>query len=202
MTRHFTAATQDTDRDAQIRAAQTAVIARMTVDLTKARSTIQTRGHIGEGLACRVTQGRFETVLDMGRAMGGDCAGLSPGFHGRGAIAACVAMAVKMLAARRSVRFEAVDVSVEMDFDDAALFGLGSGPAAPLDTRIGIDVTTDAADSIVREIVDQALAWDIWYLALRDPQQVSTRLSVHDTSRTPEKQQPQRRASTTREDPQ
>lgn len=185
MTQHFTTSPQNTDRDAHIRDAQNAVIARMKSDPSKARSTVKTNGHIGEGLACHVTQGRFEIMLDMGRAMGGECAGLSPGFHGRAAIAACVAMAVKMLAARESVRFEAVDVSVEMDFDDAALFGLGSGHAAPLDTRIAIDVTTDAADSTVRGIVDQALAWDIWYLALRDPQQVSTRLSVHEPGGVP-----------------
>ncbi|MBU2868035.1 OsmC family protein [Pacificibacter marinus] len=185
MTQHFTTSPQNTDRDAHIRDAQNAVIARMKSDPSKARSTVKTNGHISEGLACHVTQGRFEMMLDMGRAMGGECAGLSPGFHGRAAIAACVAMAVKMLAARESVRFEAVDVSVEMDFDDAALFGLGSGHAAPLDTRIAIDVTTDAADSTVRGIVDQALAWDIWYLALRDPQQVSTRLSVHEPGRVP-----------------
>lgn len=185
MTQHLTASPQDMDRDAQIRDAQTAVIARMKSDPDKARSTIKTNGHIGEGLACHVTQGRFEMVLDMGKAMGGACAGLSPGFHGRAAIAACVAMAVKMLAARESVRFEAVDVSVEMDFDDAALFGLGSGNAAPLDTRIAIDVTTDADQSTVQDIVDQALAWDIWYLALRDPQQVSTRLSIHEPGHAP-----------------
>lgn len=191
MTQHLTASPQAMDRDAQIRDAQAAVIARMKSDPDKARSTIKTNGHIGEGLACHVTQGRFEMVLDMGKAMGGACAGLSPGFHGRAAIAACVAMAVKMLAARESVRFEAVDVSVEMDFDDAALFGLGSGNAAPLDTRIAIDVTTDADQSTVQDIVDQALAWDIWYLALRDPQQVSTRLSVLEPGHAPGRQRAQ-----------
>lgn len=191
MTQHLTASPQAMDRDAEIRDAQAAVIARMKSDPDKARSTIKTNGHIGEGLACHVTQGRFEMVLDMGKAMGGACAGLSPGFHGRAAIAACVAMAVKMLAARESVRFEAVDVSVEMDFDDAALFGLGSGNAAPLDTRIAIDVRTDADECTVQDIVDQALAWDIWYLALRDPQQVSTRLSVLEPGHAPGRQRAQ-----------
>lgn len=191
MSKHVIPPTQATVGDTKIRVAQNAVIARMQSDPDKARSTLVTKGHVDDGLACHVTQGRFEMVLDMGRAMGGDCAGLSPGFHGRAAIAGCVAMAVKMLAARESVGFEAVDVSVEMDFDDAALFGLGSGRAAPLDTRIVIDVTTDAPESTVQDIVDQALAWDPWYLALRDPQQVSTRLSVHETGHAPGQQRAQ-----------
>lgn len=180
MTLHTNPLSVDTDRDARIRQAQTAVIARMQSDPGKARSTILTRGHVGDGLACRVTQGDFEALLDLGQAMGGDGSGPSPGFFARAAIAGCVAMAVKMLAAREGVRFEAVDVAVETDFDDAALFGLGTGKAAPLETRIGIEVTTDASKSVVRKFVDQALAWDPWYLALREPQQVSTHLSVRD----------------------
>jgi uncharacterized OsmC-like protein len=183
MTQHFRIPVQGSDRDAQIREAQSAVIARMQSDLSKARSTLLTTGRVGDGLACHVAQGRIEAVLDLGSAMGGKCAGPSPGFFARAAIAGCVAMAVKMLAAREGVRFDNVDVIVETDFDDAALFGLGSGQAAPLETRIGIEVTTDAPESTVREIVDQALARDPWYLALRDPQRVSTRLSVHDRGR-------------------
>lgn len=186
-------AAQGADRDAHIRDAQTAVMARMQADLAKAKSTVTTKGHVGEGLACRVTQGRFDAMLDLGKAMGGDCTGPSPGFFARAAIAGCVAIAVKMLAARKNVRFEAVDVTVETDFDDAALFGLGSGHAAPRDTRIGIDVITDAPEKTVREIVDQALAWDTWFLALRDPQQTTTRLSVRDTGRTEIAQHPEKK---------
>jgi uncharacterized OsmC-like protein len=184
MTQQLTVSTDHTDRDLQIRIAQAAVIARMQSDIAKARSTLVTQGRVDEGLACRVTQGRFETVCDLGKAMGGNCEGPSPGFFARAAIAGCVAMAVKMLAARNGVRFDAVDVSVEMDFDDAALFGLGSGSAGPLETRIGIDISTDTPESAVRKIVDQALEWDPWYLALRNPQQVSTRLTVNDTGLT------------------
>ncbi len=114
--------------------------------------------------------------------MGGGAAGPSPGFFARAAIVGCVAIAVKMLAARRGVAFRTVDVSVEMDSDDAALFGMGTGRAAPLETRIGIDITTDANDSIVRDIVDQALEMDPWFLALRDPQSVVTAISVHSAS--------------------
>ena len=189
MTHHLKIPVQGIDRDAQIRDAQNEVIARMQSELSKARSTIQTKGHIGDGLACHVTQGRFEAVLDLGIAMGGKCAGPSPGFFARAAIAGCVALAVKMLAAREGVRIENIEVIVETDFDDAGLFGLGSGQAAPLETRVGIDITTDAPEGTVRDVVNRALAWDPWYLALRDPQQVSTRLCVRDAGRTPARQQ-------------
>lgn len=165
-------------RDALIREAQQNVIARMKTDPENARSTTVTTGRVEEGLACTVRQGKFETVTDLGRGMGGDATGPSPSFHARAAIAGCVAIAVKMLAAREGIVFRAVEVSVETDFDDGALFGLGSASAAPLETRVDIAVESDENETLVREIVDRALAMDIWYLALRDAQKVVPRLSV------------------------
>lgn len=166
------------ETDHRIREAQTAVIARMTADPDKARSTIRTTGHVGDGLSCQTTQGPFNAVMDLGPGMGGDRTGPSPGFFARAAIVGCVAIAVKMLAAREGLRFESVDVAVETDFDDAALFGLGTGHAAPLMTRVAIEVKTDAGKDVVDQIVDRALAMDPWFLALRDPQAVQTEVAV------------------------
>ena len=175
-------ATDGPDRDAVIRNSQNAVIARMTADPEKACSTIVTSGRIGEGLACTVRQGKFSTVTDLGRGMGGDAAGPSPGYYARVAIAGCVGMGVKMLAAREGVVLRNVEVTVETDFDDSALFGLGTATAAPLETRIGIAVDSDADETLINEIVDRALAMDPWFLALRDPQKVIARVTVADTT--------------------
>ena len=130
------------DSNTHIQKAQHAVIARMEAAPEKAQSTLRTCGLVEDGLACRVTQGKFEALLDLGLAMGGTATGPSPGFCGRAAIAGCVAIAVKMLAAREGVAFSRVDVAVEMDFDDAALFGVGQGNAAPLATRVAVDIET------------------------------------------------------------
>lgn len=169
--------------DARISTAQTAVIDRIAAAPAQARSTIRTTGEIGAGLACKVTQGRFDAVLDLGRGMGGDAAGPSPGFFARAAIVGCVGIAVKMLAAREGVPFEHVHVAVETDFDDAALFGIGPGSAAPTETRILIDVETDADDTTVDDIVARALAMDPWFLALRDPQEVSVAVNAKSPGR-------------------
>lgn len=166
------------DRDARIREAQRTVIDRIAADPAKARSTIRTTGEIGDGLACTVTQGRFSAVMDLGPGMGGECAGPSPGFFARAGILGCVGIAVKMLAAREGVHFERVEVAVETDFDDAALFGIGPGSPAPIETRITLDIITAADAAVVDDIVARALAMDPWFLALRDPQRVVTSVSV------------------------
>ena len=81
---------------------------------------------------------------------------------------------------RLSRLFRSVEVTVETDFDDSALFGLGTATAAPIETRISIAVESDEYETRVREIVDRALAMDPWFLALRDPQKVIARVKVAD----------------------
>ena len=66
------------------------------------------------------------------------------------------------------------------DFDDSALFGLGTATAAPIETRISIAVESDEYETRVREIVDRALTMDPWFLTLRDPQKVIARVKVAD----------------------
>lgn len=159
-------------RDEAIRAAQTAVIDRMRADLDAACSTIVTTGRIGEGLACEVVQGKHRATLDLGRGMGGDAAGPSPGFFARSAVVGCVGIGVKMMAAREGLFFRSVEVTIECDFDDAALMGLSSRTAAPLESRLAIAIDTDENLAAVRSLVERALSADPWYLALRDAQVV------------------------------
>ena len=66
----------------------------------------------------------------------------------------------------------AVEVAVETDFDDSALFGLGAASAAPVETRVRIAIESDEAEDRVHELVGRALEMDPWYLALRDAQTV------------------------------
>jgi len=159
-------------RDEAIRTAQTAVIERMRADLDAACSTLVTRGRIEDGLTCSVSQGKFTATVDMGRGMGGDCLGPSPGFFARVGIVGCVGIGIKMMAAREGLVFRALDVTIECDFDDAALMGLSPRSAAPLASRIRIEIDTDVDRAVVDDLVERALSVDPWFLALRDAQVV------------------------------
>jgi len=167
------------ERDRLIRVQQTAVMDRMRADLSAAQSTLIATGSVTEGLACHVEQGKFKATIDMGLGMGGDASGPPPGFFARAAVVGCVAIAIKMMAAREGLSFEKVDVEVAMDFDDAALFGLTDRSAAPLATRVGITVKSDEPEEVVADVVDRALAADPWYLALRDAQLVEPQLKIN-----------------------
>lgn len=180
---HAEDVTPQSPRDAVTRDAQNNVIASMKANPEDVMSTVVTTGRIDEGLACTVRQGNFSVVTDFGRGMGGDAAGASPGFYGRAAIVGCVGMAIKMLAAREGLVFRSVEVSVETDFDDSALFGLGSNSAAPTETRVKISVESDEDVAFLHEVVGRAIAMDPWYLALRDEQIVVPSLTVSKNGR-------------------
>lgn len=166
------------DADTAIQQAQKKVIERMLSAPEAATSKITTQGQVGEGLTCTVREGKFSAVTDLGRGMGGQAAGPSPGFYARTAIAGCVAIGVKMAAARGGISFRTVDVTVTTDFDDLAIFGLGVSTAAPVETQIHICVDTDASHQTVSELVAGVLEMDPWFLALRDSQKVVTQLET------------------------
>ncbi|WP_306260800.1 OsmC family protein [Pararhizobium sp. IMCC21322] len=166
------------DADNAIQLAHRKVIKRMLSDPSAARSEITIQGRVGDGLACTVREGKFTAVTDLGYGMGGTVAGPSPGFYARTAIAGCVAIGVKMAAARDGISLRTVDVAVTTDFDDLAIFGLGDSTAAPVETRILIRVDTDVSLQTVSDMIENVLEMGPWFLALRDPQSVVTRLEV------------------------
>jgi uncharacterized OsmC-like protein len=164
------------DRNAQIRAAQERVIAVYREKPKTAFSSAQASGHVGEGLTCRFRQGDREAIMDMSKVIGGDEKGPSPGFFIRAGLAGCVAVGIKLTATREGVAIDAIDVDLEMDFDDGAMFGVGSNTAAPLETRFTITLQSSAPWEEVTAIVDRALAADPYFLALRDAQSVTARV--------------------------
>lgn len=164
--------------DDHIRSSQLAVIERLRVDPAAAHSTVRTSGRIDEGLSCSVTQGRFSATMDLGPAMGGQASGPSPGFFARSGIVGCVAIGVKAAAAREGLSIKSIDVHVDTDFDDLALFGLGNSSAAPIETRVSIGFETGEDLDRMRGLVERVLESDPWFLALRDAQRTVTDVSV------------------------
>jgi uncharacterized OsmC-like protein len=139
-----------------------------------ARSSIAGSARIGEGLRCEFTQGDHRIVTDMPEILGGGGTAPTPGLHARASIATCVATGIKMAAQRAGLTLRSVTVDLEMDFDDGAMFGIGDHTAAPLETRLAIRLDSDAPAAALEALVEQALAIDPYYLALRDPQVVKT----------------------------
>ena len=143
-----------------------------------AHCTLAASGTVEDGLKCTVTDGTHTAVMDLPVIMGGEGAGPSPGFHARAGIVGCVAIGIKMMAARAGLALQSVNVGVETDFDDGAPFGLCNKTAAPLETRVSIQVESDAPEDEVSAFIEDVLTRDTWFLALKEAQSVKTSITV------------------------
>ena len=141
-----------------------------------ALDTIRASGRIEHGLICNVRQGDYTAVMDMAEAIGGDGSAPTPGFFIRAGLVGCIAIGIKLTAVREGIDIGAVDVGVEMDFDDGAMLGVGDNSAAPLETRLIITVESTAPWEEVEAMIGRALECDPYFLALRDAQSVKTKL--------------------------
>jgi len=164
--------------DEEIRGDQERVMSVFERRPDAALDTRHSEATITNGLMCKVTGEDRDVILDMPAPVGGSELGPTPGFHARTAIAGCIAIGIKMTAVRFGIDLKSVKVDVEMDFDDAAIFGMGEASAAPLRTRIGIRLKSDVQPEQLQELIKAALEADPYYLALRDPQNVETKFEL------------------------
>jgi OsmC-like protein len=114
---------QETIRIAFERAAKA-----LTLRPSLGRDTGVTTVRIRDGLTCDVEAGPWRFVADMPAAAGGSEAGPTPGVYGRAAFGSCLAIGYMMYAARRGVPIRSLEVEVQADYDDAALYGVSDSP--------------------------------------------------------------------------
>ena len=143
-----------------------------------ALNTSKSYAEVTNALVCTYSEGSRKTIMDMPTIAGGNDEGPTPGFHARAAIAGCVAIGIKQEAIFRQIKCESIKVELEMDFDDAAMFGIGENTAAPLNTRLLIMIVSEEGQEILQNLVDRVLEMDPYFLALRDSQSVSAELKV------------------------
>lgn len=134
---------------------------------------------VENGLTCRVQEKHHVMTADLPPSMGGADSGPSPSALLRAALSSCVAMGVKMWAARRDVAIDRVEVTVETDVDARGQFGVADEITPGFeDVRIRIHVESAADTELLREIVDTSLRYSPVMEAFRTAQAVATHLTV------------------------
>ncbi|MCA0042543.1 OsmC family protein [Celeribacter litoreus] len=160
-------------RDAQLRA-----ISIFSQRPESARAINRGSAEVRDGLSCIYEQDGHKVSVDMPSAIGGSEEGPAPGYFGRAAICSCLAIGIKMTAAREGFNIDTVRVGIEQDWDNRGVLGMEGVNAAPNDTRITIEIRSPEPEEKVRELVRRALSHDPWFLAFRDAQPISTAISV------------------------
>lgn len=119
-------------------------------------STGISRTKVINGLRCEITEGNYTLVADMPASVGGNASGPTPGVYGRAAFGSCLAMAYMLKASAMNIKIDSLQVDVQADYDDGALFGTSSAPPGYLEVRYTVTIESDAAEDKILEMLDLA----------------------------------------------
>lgn len=164
--------------DAAIKEAVERIVQGLQGDPSSAQGTTHATACIDQGLTCSITEGAWTLTSDVPSSMGGAAAGPSPGVYGRAAVASCVAIGIKMVAARRGHHIKSLSVDVDADYDWRGDFGLDGIPAGFQRFRFTIRVDSLADAEATASIVAEALRLSSWLNTVARKQLVSAELEI------------------------
>jgi len=136
-------------------------IERVTVALSQRPSfglgTGISKTTITNGLTCQIEEGNWKFTADMPEQVGGNAAGPVPGVFGRAALGSCLAIGYMMRAAQLGISINALEVEVQADYDDGALFGTAPNtPPGYLEVRYSVTVDSDAPEEDIMRVLNEA----------------------------------------------
>lgn len=111
---------------------------------------------IKDGLTCEIEEGNWKMIADMPESVGGNATGPTPGVYGRAALGSCLAIGYSLYAAKMNIQLKKLEVEIQADFDDGALFGTSSAVPGYLEIRYIITIESDAPEKEVLQMLDEA----------------------------------------------
>jgi uncharacterized OsmC-like protein len=121
------------------------------------QGTACSKASIRDGLTCEVREGDWTFIADMPEKAGGNGAGPTPGVYGRAALGSCLAIGYMMKAAVMDIPIASLEVEVQADYDDGALFGTAPGvPPGYLDVRYTVTIDSSADEELILQMLDEA----------------------------------------------
>lgn len=112
---------------------------------------------VTNGLTCQIQEGNWKFTADMPEQVGGNAAGPVPGVFGRAALGSCLAIGYMMRAAQLGISINALEVEVQADYDDGALFGtIPDTPPGYLEVRYSVTVDSDAPEEDIMRVLNEA----------------------------------------------
>lgn len=112
---------------------------------------------VTNGLTCEIREGKWTFIADMPEQAGGNGKGPAPGVYGRAALGSCLAIGYVMKAAVMDIPISSLEVEIQADYDDGALFGTTDGvPPGYLDVRYIVSVESSASEEDINKLIDDA----------------------------------------------
>lgn len=150
-------------------------------DPGRARRTYRVDAEMETGLRVTTTEGKWRVTMDMPEAMGGASSAPNPGVFARAALLGCVAVGVRLEAAREEIRLDDLAMSLESDGDGRGILGVDGVDPGFESFRLDITVRTPADAARVRAMIDRALARSPWWTVVSKPQHVRADVTIVDS---------------------
>ena len=118
------------------------------------KGTATTTVKVRSGVTCDIEDGGWKLVADESAGDGGAGLGPDPGVFGRSALGTCLAIGYVQWAAVMEIPLDAVEVTVEADYNAAAMFAVDdSAPPGWGAIRCTVEISSPAGEERVRELV-------------------------------------------------
>jgi uncharacterized OsmC-like protein len=166
----------------EIKRAFEAVVAALEKNPAAGKGTGTTKSRLRKGLACEIEAGPWHFVADMPESCGGTGTAPTPGVYGRAALGSCLAIGYAMRAAKLGVAISSIEVEVQADYDDGALFGVVDVPPGYSEIRCLVTVETDAPEVDVLRVLDEADAHSPYLDVFRRAQRCKREVRIQRTA--------------------
>ncbi len=112
------------------------------------------RTRILNGLSCETKEGDWVFKADMPKQIGGAATASSPGALGRAALGSCLAIGYMLWASKLDIIIEDLEVDIEADFDDGALFGTSDAPPGYLEIRYLVKIKSPSSPIEIENLLN------------------------------------------------
>lgn len=142
------------------------------------QKTAVTKARIAAGLRCEIEEGRWKLVADASEKSGGTATGPDPGFIGRAALGACLAIGYATWAAHLSVPIASLEVEIQADFDARGQYGLEGVRPGYSEIRCLVRVESTAPETDVRRAIESADAASMYWDVFANPTKLVREVTV------------------------
>lgn len=158
--------------------------------LNRAATLVEKRPDIGQrdyansasnknGLYCSIAEKDWELSADVPQSMGGENLAPSPSSLFRASVSSCVAIGIKMWAARMDVAISAIDVTFTTHVDARGQFGVSDEVAPGFESAsLDIHLTTDTPPEDISRVLETSLRYSAMMDAIRGRFPIDTRILV------------------------
>ena len=134
---------------------------------------------VENGTRCYVHDKHFDIVTDVPPSIGGNGGAPTPGALLRSALTSCVAIGIKLWAARANIDIEYVEVNLEGDVDARGEMGVDDDIVPGyLDLRLSISIRSNADPAAIKSVIDHSTKYSPLIDAFSREHNIQTALDI------------------------